>query len=366
MTSSRVKKAKVCCYLPESNGEGADHLQHVRDLLRSVSDRCDIFLVVTRSAEREPPAFTRRFYANKFAFKPLRMLETFAVFLTARLLGYRAFYIHYSLWNAILARIVTSIVGGTVYQWHCHCGETNGNAGSRLIRRLHPWLKSASFRLSDSVVTASPTVARWYQERYGLPGDKFTTLPPFVSRTRFSRGSEASNYSRNGVKTILFVHTLSKEKGAHHLRRIIPLILQSSPKVTFLVAGQGKYREQICELQNVTMLGAVPNAEMPRIYSAADLIIMPSEAEGVPRVLLDAMAMGVPFVATAVGGVADLVGEALSQFLVPRGDVEAFAKRVLELLNDKALAEQVRQRGLERARLFTIESASQQFLEKIR
>ncbi|MBI4831759.1 MAG: glycosyltransferase family 4 protein [Candidatus Lindowbacteria bacterium] len=325
MTSSRVKKAKVCCYLPESNGEGADHLQHVRDLLRSVSDRCDIFLVVTRSAEREPPAFTRRFYANKFAFKPLRMLETFAVFLTARLLGYRAFYIHYSLWNAILARIVTSIVGGTVYQWHCHCGETNGNAGSRLIRRLHPWLKSASFRLSDSVVTASPTVARWY-----------------------------------------LVHTLSKEKGAHHLRRIIPLILQSSPKVTFLVAGQGKYREQICELPNVTMLGAVPNAEMPRIYSAADLIIMPSEAEGVPRVLLEAMAMGVPFVATAVGGVADLVGEALSQFLVPRGDVEAFAKRVLELLNDKALAEQVRQRGLERARLFTIESASQQFLEKIR
>ncbi|MBI5115650.1 glycosyltransferase family 4 protein [Candidatus Poribacteria bacterium] len=364
--SSKRNKAKVCCYLPELDEKSADHLQHVSDLLRSISDRCDVFLIVTRSAGQTAPEFARLFHVNKFAFKPLRMFETLAVFLLARFLGYGAFYIHYSLWNALLARVVTCIAGGRVYQWHCHCGESNGEAGSRIMRKLHPLLKSASFRSSDFVVTASPSVARWYQEKYGLPGGKFVILPPYVSHTRFVHDLRTRDRSRNGRKHILFVHTLSKEKGAHHLRRIIPLVLESAPHSRFFVAGRGKYWDEISKLPNVTMCGAVPNSEMPRIYSDADLLIMPSEAEGAPHVLLEAMAMGVPFVATDVGGVAELVGESLSPFLVPPHNVEAFAGRVVELLNDRTLAEQMKRLGLERARAFTLERSANQFLAKIR
>ncbi len=360
------KNGKICCYLPEYNRQTTGHLAHVYDLLAQVAGRRDIFLVVTRSCEETPPEFAHLFYASKFPLKPIRMLETFVVFLTARLRGYKTFYVHYSLWNALLASMVTSVLGGTVHQWHCHCGDlkapSNGHARPWFAGTLHPWVKKTSLRLSDSVVVASPSVARWYQRRFGLADEKLVVMPPFVSAERFVTGARANGRK----KRVLFVHTLSKEKGAHHLLRIIPRILESLPETQFPVAGDGRYRDEIGKLPNVTMLGAVPNVQVPRLYAESDLIILPSEEEGVPHVLLEAMAMGVPFVATDVGGVADLVGESLKDTLVSPGDIDAFVERSVEILTNEKLAADLSRRCLARASDFTLENAADRFLEKIR
>lgn len=370
MSGNSDNSGKICCYLPEYNRQTTGHLSHVYDLLARVASKRDIFLVVTKTCEEAPPEFVRDFHAGIFPLKPLRMLETFIVFLMARLRGYKVFYVHYSLWNALLARGVAGLLGGTVHQWHCHCGDlkgsSNGHARPWFAGRLHPWVKKASLRLSDSVVVAAPSVAQWYQKRFGLPDEKLVVLPPFVSAERFAPDTRTANDAAGKKKQVLFVHTLSREKGAHRLLWIIPRISESLPETQFLVAGEGMYKDEVGKLPNVTMLGAVPNIHIPRLYAESELMVLPSEEEGVPHVLLEAMAMGVPFVATDVGGVADLVGESLKDVLVSSGDIEAFVKRSVEILRDEKLAADLSRRCLARASDFTLENAADRFLEKIR
>jgi glycosyltransferase involved in cell wall biosynthesis len=79
-------------------------------------------------------------------------------------------------------------------------------------------------------------------------------------------------------------------------------------------------------------LGWVPHTDVVAYMHAADVYIMPSDEEGFPHTLLEAMALGTPFVATAVGGVSEIVPPSVKSLLVPRGDMALFVKRLAEVL----------------------------------
>jgi len=80
------------------------------------------------------------------------------------------------------------------------------------------------------------------------------------------------------------------------------------------------------------MVGEVPHRELPAYYRAADVFLMPSEEEGFPHVLLEAMASGLPHVASDVGGVREITPQELHEYLVPSGDTVEFARKLLDLL----------------------------------
>ena len=90
--------------------------------------------------------------------------------------------------------------------------------------------------------------------------------------------------------------------------------------------------------------------DVDRLLGASDAALLSSVSEGIPLSLIEAMAAGLPVVATRVGGVPEVVAEGRSGFLVPAGDDEAMADRILRLASNPALGQQLGQAGRERAR----------------
>ncbi len=135
---------------------------------------------------------------------------------------------------------------------------------------------------------------------------------------------------RPDAPVVCFVGSLEERKGILHL---VDLVRRAAPDgpVTLLVAGEGPLRARLerdaaeagPDLE-VVLLGHV--ADVPSVMRAADVLVLPSSAEGLPQVLVQAAHADVPFVAFDVDGVAELVGAGARGRSVPLGDLETFAR----------------------------------------
>jgi glycosyltransferase involved in cell wall biosynthesis len=139
---------------------------------------------------------------------------------------------------------------------------------------------------------------------------------------------------------LLFVGRLHGVKGLEYLLPAIDL-LKRDGKLSFklLVVGEGPLREWIEKyveknglLDNVFIAGAQPHSAMQFWYAAADGFCLPSKAEGLPNVIIESLALGIPVVASDVGGIPDLVNEK-NGYLVDAGDVKGLAYAIESMMN---------------------------------
>jgi glycosyltransferase involved in cell wall biosynthesis/nucleoside-diphosphate-sugar epimerase len=143
---------------------------------------------------------------------------------------------------------------------------------------------------------------------------------------------------------MLFVGRLAGVKGLPVLLEALAAIRRDRPNVVLQIAGDGSEREKLESLaarlgvsQNVKFLGYQTQAQVRALLCETDVFVMASFAEGVPVVLMEAMAAGVTVVTTNVAGIPELVDDGASGLLVPPGDAESLAKRVAKLLGDPEL-----------------------------
>ena len=90
--------------------------------------------------------------------------------------------------------------------------------------------------------------------------------------------------------------------------------------------------------------------DVPQLLACCDLSVLPSEAEGLPNSVLEAMAAGLPVVATCVGGSSEVIIDGVNGLLVPPGDGQALAEAILRILQDSTLARRLAQAGQQRVR----------------
>jgi glycosyltransferase involved in cell wall biosynthesis len=125
--------------------------------------------------------------------------------------------------------------------------------------------------------------------------------------------------------------------------------------------GEGVQREAIQEFVNqndyacrVTLMGQ--REDIPELLKVSDLFVLSSRSEGLPYTIIEAMLAGLPVVATAVGGVPELVEDGRTGFLVPPGDHGALAEAIQRLLDDSSLRVSMGEKGREKAlREFTLD-----------
>ena len=147
-----------------------------------------------------------------------------------------------------------------------------------------------------------------------------------------------------GTPVVLAVGRLSPEKAHADLLRAVAVWKErsSSPVFRLVVLGDGPERERLRSLSRalgiadlVVWAGVTSNVAL--YYSLADVFVLPSRSEGSPNALLEAMVAGLPVIATAVGGVPEIVRSGVNGVLIPAADIRGMAEQIGRMLQDETL-----------------------------
>ncbi len=166
-----------------------------------------------------------------------------------------------------------------------------------------------------------------------------------------------------------YIGRISVEKGVESFVEAIPQILSTRDDTTFLIAGgEGPLVKQVTQYLDdnhlnikVRFLGWIPYVDLPAILNELKLVVLPSYTEGLPNVMLEAMACGTPVLATPVGAIPDVITDGETGFLMDNNSPEAVAKHVIGALNYPNLKE-ITEKALALVEMeFTYEAAVQSY-----
>jgi phosphatidyl-myo-inositol dimannoside synthase len=191
----------------------------------------------------------------------------------------------------------------------------------------------------------------------GYDTERFRPLPPREDLRRKLLGE------RIGDKVILTVGNLVARKGHDVTIRALPNLLRQVPDVSYLIVGDGAYRNQLETLavelgvrDRVIFAGKLPDEDLPDLYALSDVFIMPSRAqleqkdvEGLGIVFLEASGCAKPVIGGKSGGVPEAIQDGVSGLLVDPGDSEDVCRALTRLLTDPEFANRLGQQGHTRA-----------------
>ncbi len=209
-------------------------------------------------------------------------------------------------------------------------------------RRLIIW----AARKAAAVIAVSGALGRSL-EGLGIEAGKVTALRNGVDLEAFRPLDRKAEQARLGISgtLLLSVGNLVELKG-HDL---VIRALEQLADATLIVIGDGPERGGLQSLARETgvaprvrFMGAIPQVELPRYYSAADALVLASSREGWPNVLLEAMACGTPVIATRVGGVPEIVTSAAAGAQFEPRTVEALVSATQQLLASPPAREDTR------------------------
>lgn len=233
-------------------------------------------------------------------------------------------------------------------------------------RRLARWAD----RWTDWHVCVSQSVVEFSAVRTGLDPTKLITIPNGVDVGRFESACPIALESLGvaaGRSALVLVGRIEAQKNLDLLLRMMPDVFQRLPQHDLVVVGEGSQRRALEALARsmgldgrVKFVGA--QHDVPEILAAADLLVLPSLWEGMPNVVLEAMAAAKPVVATNVEGVAEVLGHLAPEQLVagPRPEVrpdgelsrsaQLFADRIVAIASDRELATRLGEENRQRVR----------------
>lgn len=260
---------------------------------------------------------------------------------------------HTSLGANILARIAGRLAGVPVV---AHLHIENYFRDQSLIRAVHRTLDNATARLCARIVVVSEDTRRalvrqGYPEALMETVPNGTELPPLSPHANGLR--EALGIPRD-AKLLGSVGRLCAVKGQRELIRALPALHAEQPVWLILVGEDlehgGGYKASL--EQEATELGVRDRvlltgyrSDVPALLDELDLFVLASTTEGMPLVVLEAMAHAKPVVATAVGGTPEVVVDGVTGRLIPAGDEDALAAALSELLADPGRAKTMGEAG---------------------
>lgn len=312
---------------------------------RALPERRGERILVLRPAY--PPLPGRTFLPLKGV---LYFLATFPTVRRAVREGAEVIHAHYSYPHGFAAVLLGRALGRPV------CVTAHGSDINLLIDRrlLRPQLRWALAR-AGAVITVSE-VLRERVLSLGVDPGRVIVLRNGYDTESFRPRDRGETRERLGVdlneKVVLCVSNLVPIKAPDNLVGALSLLPGEAPLCVFI--GDGPMREalqaQVARLGlsgRVRFLGARPNEEVALWMSAADLLCLPSRSEGLPTVVAEALACGLPVVATDVGGTHEVVIHGRTGLLVPPDDPQALAEALGRLLGDEGLRRRMSEAALE-------------------
>jgi len=208
-------------------------------------------------------------------------------------------------------------------------------------------LSKINCTLSDRIVLYSPNLIKeWNLEKYK---DKILIAHKhFLDFSKFEIKKKLSE--RNNL--VGYIGRLSEEKGVLNFVRAIPEILKERNDMEFLIGGDGQLRGEIEKYisgknlnDKVKLAGWIPHEKLPDYLNELKLVVLPSYTEGLPNIMLEAMACGTPVLATPVGAIPDVITDGETGFIMENNSPECIARNVMRALkhpNLERIAENAR------------------------
>jgi glycosyltransferase involved in cell wall biosynthesis len=275
----------------------------------------------------------------------------------------------YILFTGILSRLKK------IYHVHTtHCPWTDTSFRPPILRPFlflnDLFFNKFSFKLIDKVIAITP----WELEKlkvYIADKDKIDVIPNGTDKILHNK-IKKNNFKKNNKikeeKLVLFFGRLNPTKGPENLALAAIKISAQQKNIAFAWVGpdEGKEKEVkklIKPYKNMQCLGPIRGKEkIAEMYQAADVYALPSYREGLPLTLFEAMASGLPIVASPVNGVPYEMKENENGFFAEYGDIETLQKNILKILNNPKLAETMSKNNFNKAKNFDWDSIEERYM----
>lgn len=270
--------------------------------------------------------------------------------------------VHSHLWSAdVLAGVAARLAGvpvriATVHGSYFEVTQETGV--SRLRKRVMSKVFRTAYALYDRVIAVSKAVCRDLASRPGIkvPPEKIEVIPNCLDHRKLDEiASDPSLRLRLDLKpNAPIVSTIANfvpVKGHRWLIEAMPVVVKHVPDVTFVLYGSGNERaatqrwvREAGVEANVRFLDQLAAGAL-EVLALSDVVVVPSLSEGFGLVVLEACSLAKPVVATAVGGIPEILEDHETGLLVPPRDSEALATAILSVLKDPGLGRRVGEAG---------------------
>jgi glycosyltransferase involved in cell wall biosynthesis len=224
---------------------------------------------------------------------------------------------------------------------------TKLDSSEKKFQILYPFVRlfeKVSLARSKHIIAVSNYVRDQLITEYGYK-EKITVIPNGIDINVF----KPSKKKNNRKEKVLFTGQIIARKGVQFIIKAMPQVLKEHPDTVLVLAGTGNsgpYRRMLQDMkipQRNFEFCSVDYQDMPQLYNQADIFVFPSLVESFPMSVLEAMACGLPAVASDVGDMPSLIKEGITGFMINKGDYNALANRINLLLDDVTLRTEMSQ-----------------------
>lgn len=273
--------------------------------------------------------------------------------------------------QGIVAALIKIFVPGLKIIVVSHGGDSAFIQGNFIFRLMGKF----ALRKADKIVAVSSFIKERISYVSGVAADMIAVAPMGVNNSLF-KPAERDNSQKS---SLLFVGRLEEKKGLVYLIEAMTEVLQSYPDAFLKIVGDGTQKTRLQRLasekglaERVVFVGAVEHSRLPGFFEESTVFVAPSvnlddDVEGLPVVLLESMAAGVPVITTDAGGITDIIESGVTGIVVPQRDPVRLARGIMRLLEDENLRKDISLRASATLReRFTWEAVAKRYIGIIR
>ncbi|MEM2145592.1 MAG: glycosyltransferase family 4 protein [Candidatus Jordarchaeaceae archaeon] len=272
--------------------------------------------------------------------------------------------------SVILAKILGKkiIISAIGLASHSSSSNSSYSCFNKIISKISFLIERVMFLLSDIILIESPTVMNFlgltrYSEKVYSKCARYIDTKSFTIKKEITKRENLVGY----------IGRISPEKGILDLINSALIILKIHGRISFLVGGYGilyeKLEEEIMKRglsDKIRMVGWIPHAQVPEYLNELKLLVLPSYSEGLPTIILEAMACGAIVLASPVGGIPDIIRDGETGFILEDRSPDYIAKKILKILSRSDLEQIARNARRIIEVEYSYESAVKRFKEMLK
>jgi len=263
----------------------------------------------------------------------------------------------------VLPMLTAKLLGKGVIIASAGSGLKVAQAQGDPLAKISTLLQSITYHLCDRIIIYSEKII----EEHGLQRyrNKIYIAPQHfldINIFRITKPVEERECS------VGYIGALSKAKGVLNFLEAIPRVLEENNNLEFFIGGRGQLEDEIKAYledrslnRKVKLLGWIPHHEVASYMNDLKLLVLPSYTEGLPNIILEAMACGTIVLATAVGAIADLIENGKTGFILEDNSAECIATNIIRVLNHPDLVQITRNARALIETQFTYEKAVERY-----